>query len=50
LPLTEALVAAEPISSIVTVCPVAALITSGPQMNMFAFFRVMIRKSVRAGL
>ena len=29
--------------------PVAALMTSGPQMNMLAFFCVMMMKSVRAG-
>ena len=49
LPETEAFAWAEPISAMVQTWPVTALITSGPQMNMFAVLRVMIRKSMRAG-
>jgi len=49
LPLTDAWASAEANWSSEACWPVEALMTSGPQMNIWAFFRVMMRKSVSAG-
>ncbi len=38
-----------PTSSIVTVLPVTALMTSGPVMNIWAFDFVIMTKSINAG-
>jgi hypothetical protein len=49
LPLTVACISALPTSSMVVERPVTALITSGPVMNMWALWRVMMMKSMSAG-